>query len=78
VNVCDDCTGNAFLNAGQRDFTNRYCPSSEGIFPVHTPIRTPAHPRIQAKVLDLMVRITGSGYQRMISTFLSRVVPEAH
>jgi hypothetical protein len=49
VNVCDDCTGNAFLNAGQRDFTNRYCPSSEGIFPVHTPIRTPAHPRIQAK-----------------------------
>jgi NADP-dependent 3-hydroxy acid dehydrogenase YdfG len=31
-----------------------------------------------AKVLDLMVRITGSGYQRMISTFLSRVVPEAH
>jgi NADP-dependent 3-hydroxy acid dehydrogenase YdfG len=31
-----------------------------------------------AKVLDLIVRITGSGYQRMFSTFLSRVVPEAH
>ncbi|HEX9834136.1 MAG TPA: SDR family NAD(P)-dependent oxidoreductase [Mycobacterium sp.] len=31
-----------------------------------------------AKVLDLIVRLTGSGYQRLFSTVMSRVVPEAH
>ena len=34
---------------GHYDFDNRYCPSSEGIFAVHTPIKQPAHPRIKAK-----------------------------
>ena len=36
--VCDDCTGNAFRNSDVFDFSNRYCPSSGGIFAVHTPI----------------------------------------
>ena len=31
-----------------------------------------------AKVLDLVVRITGSGYQRLFSTVMARMVPEAH
>ena len=31
-----------------------------------------------AKVLDIIVRITGSGYQRLFSTVLSRIVPNAH
>jgi short-subunit dehydrogenase len=31
-----------------------------------------------AKALDLLVRITGSGYQKLFSTVISRVVPEAH
>ena len=31
-----------------------------------------------AKALDLIVRITGSGYQRLFSTVMSRMVPEAH
>ncbi|GAC1410943.1 MAG: SDR family oxidoreductase [Mycobacterium sp.] len=31
-----------------------------------------------AKVLDLIVRITGSGYQRLFSTVMARLVPEAH
>jgi NADP-dependent 3-hydroxy acid dehydrogenase YdfG len=31
-----------------------------------------------AKALDLIVRITGSGYQRLLSTVMSRWVPEAH
>jgi NADP-dependent 3-hydroxy acid dehydrogenase YdfG len=31
-----------------------------------------------AKVLDLIVRIAGSGYQRLFSTVMSRMVPEAH
>jgi NADP-dependent 3-hydroxy acid dehydrogenase YdfG len=31
-----------------------------------------------AKALDLIVRATGSGYQRLFSTVMSRVVPEAH
>jgi NADP-dependent 3-hydroxy acid dehydrogenase YdfG len=30
-----------------------------------------------AKVLDLIVRLTGSGYQRLFSTVMSRMVPEA-
>src|SRR5271166_3573692 len=38
LNVCDDCTGNAFRNRDDLDFDNRYCPSSGGIFAVHTPI----------------------------------------
>ena len=38
LNVCDDCTGNAFRNRDDDDFNNRYYPSSEGIFAVHTPI----------------------------------------
>ncbi|HTI74944.1 MAG TPA: SDR family NAD(P)-dependent oxidoreductase, partial [Mycobacterium sp.] len=31
-----------------------------------------------AKALDLIVRITGSGYQRLFSTVMSRMVPNAH
>ena len=31
-----------------------------------------------AKALDLIVRITGSGYQRLFSSVISRLVPEAH
>jgi NADP-dependent 3-hydroxy acid dehydrogenase YdfG len=31
-----------------------------------------------AKVLDVIVRATGSGYQRMFSTVMSRLVPNAH
>jgi short-subunit dehydrogenase len=30
-----------------------------------------------ATALDLIVRITGSGYQRLFSTVMSRMVPEA-
>ena len=33
---------------------------------------------MDAKVLDLVVRITGSGYQRLFSTVIARMVPEAH
>jgi NADP-dependent 3-hydroxy acid dehydrogenase YdfG len=31
-----------------------------------------------AKALDLIVRVTGTGYQRLFSTVMSRMVPEAH
>jgi NADP-dependent 3-hydroxy acid dehydrogenase YdfG len=31
-----------------------------------------------AKVLDLIVRITGSGYQKLFSTVVARMVPQAH
>jgi NADP-dependent 3-hydroxy acid dehydrogenase YdfG len=31
-----------------------------------------------AKALDVIVRVTGSGYQRLFSAVMSRVVPEAH
>ncbi len=31
-----------------------------------------------AKVLDLIVRVTGSGYQRLFSTVISRMAPQAH
>ena len=31
-----------------------------------------------AKALDLIVRVSGSGYQRLFSTVMSRLVPEAH
>jgi NADP-dependent 3-hydroxy acid dehydrogenase YdfG len=31
-----------------------------------------------AKALDLIVRVTGSGYQRLFSTVMSRMVPQAH
>jgi NADP-dependent 3-hydroxy acid dehydrogenase YdfG len=31
-----------------------------------------------AKALDLIVRITGSGYQRLFSSVMSRLVPQAH
>jgi NADP-dependent 3-hydroxy acid dehydrogenase YdfG len=31
-----------------------------------------------ARVLDAIVRATGSGYQRLFSTVMSRMVPEAH
>jgi NADP-dependent 3-hydroxy acid dehydrogenase YdfG len=31
-----------------------------------------------AKALDLIVRVTGSGYQRLFSTVMSRIAPEAH
>ena len=48
VNACDDCTGNAFRTRDYFDFDNRYCPSSGGIFAVHTPITNDRRPRIQA------------------------------
>jgi SAM-dependent methyltransferase len=38
ANVCEDCTGNAFRTRDVFDFSNRYCPRSEGIFAVYTPI----------------------------------------
>ena len=31
-----------------------------------------------AKALDLIVRVTGSGYQRLVSTVMARMVPNAH
>jgi len=31
-----------------------------------------------AKILDVIVRITGSGYQKLFSTVVSRIVPNAH
>jgi NADP-dependent 3-hydroxy acid dehydrogenase YdfG len=31
-----------------------------------------------AKALNLIVRVTGSGYQRLFSTVMSRIAPEAH
>jgi NADP-dependent 3-hydroxy acid dehydrogenase YdfG len=31
-----------------------------------------------AKALDLIVRVTGSGYQRLFSSVMSRLVPQAH
>ena len=31
-----------------------------------------------AKVLDLIVRVTGSGYQRLFSSVMSRMMPQAH
>ena len=31
-----------------------------------------------ATALDLIVRITGSGYQRLFSTVIARMVPETH
>src|SRR5258708_7612504 len=31
-----------------------------------------------AKALDLIVRVTGSGYQRLVSSVMSRLVPQAH
>jgi NADP-dependent 3-hydroxy acid dehydrogenase YdfG len=31
-----------------------------------------------AKALDIIVRVTGSGYQRLFSTVMSRMVPNAH
>jgi hypothetical protein len=31
-----------------------------------------------AKVLDLIVRATGSGYQRLFSSVMSRMIPQAH
>ena len=31
-----------------------------------------------AKALDLIVRVTGSGYQRLFSSVMSRMVPEVH
>jgi short-subunit dehydrogenase len=31
-----------------------------------------------AKVLDVIVRITGSGYQKLFSTAIKRLVPNAH
>jgi NADP-dependent 3-hydroxy acid dehydrogenase YdfG len=31
-----------------------------------------------AKALDLIVRVTGSGYQRLVSTVMGRLIPQAH
>jgi short-subunit dehydrogenase len=31
-----------------------------------------------AKALDLIVRVTGSGYQRLFSSVMSRLVPDSH
>ncbi|MBV9639185.1 MAG: SDR family NAD(P)-dependent oxidoreductase [Mycobacteriaceae bacterium] len=33
---------------------------------------------MDAKVLDLIVRLTGSRYQRIVSTAMERLIPEAH
>ena len=38
VNLYDDCIENAFSNTGQHRHQHSYCPSSEGIFAVHTPV----------------------------------------
>jgi len=48
VNVCDDCTENAFRRVGKCDLNTHDYPSSEGIFAVHTPVTLPAQSRIQA------------------------------
>lgn len=48
LNIWDDCTENAFRSRDCFDFDNRYCPSSEGIFFIHTPIAAKVPPRIQA------------------------------
>jgi hypothetical protein len=31
-----------------------------------------------AKALDLIVRVTGSGYQRLFSSVMARLIPQAH
>ena len=31
-----------------------------------------------AKALDLLIRVTGSGYQRLVTPLMSRLIPEAH
>src|SRR6476660_5645703 len=38
MKVCEDCTVKCLPKMGHYDFDNRYCPSSEGIFAIHTPI----------------------------------------
>jgi hypothetical protein len=47
-NPADD-TESAFPNFGQDRHQHSYCSSSTDIFGVHNPIKSPAHPRIQAK-----------------------------
>lgn len=42
VNVCDDCTENAFRSCGRHDFDNHDYPRSEGIFVVAAPVTTRA------------------------------------
>ena len=49
VNVYDECIESAFSDRGQMRRQHSYYPRPEGIFAVHTPIKSPAHPRIQAK-----------------------------
>ncbi|WP_420872373.1 hypothetical protein [Mycobacterium xenopi] len=41
VNVYDECIESAFPDYGQMRPQHSYCPSSEGIFAVHTPIKSP-------------------------------------
>ena len=47
VNVYDECIESAFPDAGQIRHQHSYCPSSGGVFAVHTPIIATDHPRIQ-------------------------------
>src|SRR6185312_15184223 len=49
VNVYDECIESAFSDRGQIRPKHSYYPRPEGIFAIHTPIKSPAHPRIQAK-----------------------------
>ncbi|EUA33588.1 hypothetical protein I552_4367 [Mycobacterium xenopi 3993] len=41
MNVYDECIESAFPDYGQMRPQHSYCPSSEGIFAVHTPIKSP-------------------------------------
>ena len=47
VNVYDERTENASRTPDKRDLNNLIVPV-QGIFAVYTPIKPPAHPRIQA------------------------------
>ena len=53
VNVSHECILSAFRTVGKYDLSTRIIPGLEGIFAIHTPIQSPAHPRIQAKASTL-------------------------
>src|SRR6476646_1710875 len=60
VNVYDECIESAFSDRGQIRPKHSYYPRPEGIFAIHTPIKSPAHPRIQAKSREVGVVLRGS------------------
>ncbi|MBV8927748.1 MAG: SDR family NAD(P)-dependent oxidoreductase, partial [Mycobacteriaceae bacterium] len=31
-----------------------------------------------AKALDMLIRVTGAGYQRLVTTMMDRLIPQAH